>query len=174
MAPVASSNDNDSMKPNIGEEVRSTSPSGRTPIPVSARSPGKRIDDIGKLTLGQQRTAGSFLEMEQEAVQPISSTQQVEALPVNGSDGPPTNGKSWESMTRTQHPQSQSGPPLEAHHEPDREGSARNDREFARMPVAQINDYLIRTGTVHSQARLSERTSVCTTQGSPLASPAWL
>ena len=48
-----SSNDNDSTKPNIGDDVRSRSAQGSSPIPGSTHNFEKRIDDIAKLTLGQ-------------------------------------------------------------------------------------------------------------------------
>lgn len=48
-----SSNDNDSMKPNVGEDARSTTPSRPFSAPGPTRDPEKRIDDIENLTLGQ-------------------------------------------------------------------------------------------------------------------------
>lgn len=51
-----SSNDNDSMKPNVGgEDVTSTSPTRPLSAPNSTRDPGKEIDDIENLTLSQNR-----------------------------------------------------------------------------------------------------------------------
>lgn len=48
-----SSNDNDSMKPNVGEDAISTTPSRPFSAPGLIRDPEKRIDDIGNLSLGQ-------------------------------------------------------------------------------------------------------------------------
>ena len=57
-ASKRSSNDNDSIKPNIGDDVRSRSAQGTSPVPVSSHNSEKRISDIAKLTLEQDHTEG--------------------------------------------------------------------------------------------------------------------
>jgi len=136
MHSIPSSNDNDSMKPNIGEEVRSRSPSGRTPIPESTRSPGKKIDDIGKLTLGQERITRSSPETEQAAVPTMSPTHREEALPIAGSHGQPANDRSAGIMSFARHSKTQSGGPFSANHlEPECERPAASDPDFTRNPT---------------------------------------
>lgn len=90
------------MKPNFGEAARSRSPGGRTPIPDSTRSPETRVHDIGKLTLGQKRTALSSQEptgwTHREATSPIAGTHAVEIIPL------------------ARHSQNQSGDPFPGEH----------------------------------------------------------
>lgn len=57
-ASKSSSNDNDSIKPNIGDDTRSRSAKGSSPVPGSTHNSEKRIDDIAKLTLGQGHAEG--------------------------------------------------------------------------------------------------------------------
>jgi len=133
MQSIPPSNDNDSMKPNIGEEVRSRSPSGHTPIPESTRSPGKGIDDIGKLTLGQERTAPSSPETEQGGVPSTSPTHREKALPITESYGQPADDHSVAIMSLARHSKTQSGGPFSGKQlEPYRERPATSDPDFAR------------------------------------------
>ncbi|MCJ1463934.1 hypothetical protein MMC07_002543 [Pseudocyphellaria aurata] len=52
----ASSNDNDSMKPNVGGDDPGTSPTRPVSAPDSARDSVKKIDDLDNLTLSQKRS----------------------------------------------------------------------------------------------------------------------
>lgn len=51
-----SSNDNDSMKPNVGGEDSGTSPARPVSAPDSTRDSGKKIDDLENLTLTQKHS----------------------------------------------------------------------------------------------------------------------
>lgn len=136
MQSIPPSNDNDSMKPNIGEEVRSRSPSGHTPIPVSTPSPGKGIDDIGKLTLGQERTAPSSPETERGGDPPTSPTQREKALPITESHGQPADDQSGAISSLARHSKTQSGGPFSGKHlERYRERPATSDSAFARNNI---------------------------------------
>ena len=52
-----SSNDNDSMKPNVGGEDQRTSPTRPGSAPDPIRDSGKKIDDLENLTLTQEQSA---------------------------------------------------------------------------------------------------------------------
>ena len=127
-----SSNDNDSMKLNIGEEVRSPSPSGRMPIPGSTREPGKRIDDIGKLTLGQDRTTESWPKGRPRAIPPFSRLKRG-ALPDAAFPEPPADGSLGQLRSRAHHAKNPSGAHLLSKDlDPDCERPATSDLDFAR------------------------------------------
>ena len=57
-ASKRSSNDNDSIRPNIGDDVRSRSAEGISPVPGSSHNSEKRISDFAKLTLEKDHTEG--------------------------------------------------------------------------------------------------------------------
>lgn len=123
------------MKPNVGEEVRSRS-FGYTPVPDSTRSPGKRIDDIGKLTLGQERTVQRSQEMEQATVPSAGRTHRDEALPIMASRVQPADEKSVGSMSLARQSKGQFADPLFGKDlENDPEGPNMGDPDFARNPT---------------------------------------
>ena len=133
-APIGSkpsSNDNDSMKPNIGEDVRSRSPRGRPPIPGSAQEPRKRIDDIGKLTLEQ----GHLTESSPGATKsssPPSSPPKRGALSDPEFPEPPMDDNTRPARSCAHHAKTTFGNPLVARNDSDRERPPTTDPDFAR------------------------------------------
>lgn len=136
MHSMTSSNDNDSMKPNLEEVVRSRSPVGNTPVPYSTRSLGRRIDDIGKLTLSQERIAQSTPDLEQGAVPSTSPTHRDEALRIAGPRVRPGNEDHVGSMSLARQFKGQFAEPfLEKGLETDFERPNTGDLDFARNPT---------------------------------------
>lgn len=130
--PQPSSNDNDSMKPNFGEEVRSRSPGVRTSINTSTHLPGKRIDDIGKLTLDQGYMADSSTAAQQPA-SPPSNPLKRGPLTDSGFPEPLANDSPKQIRTRTYHRKSQSkGSTLEREPDHEHERPPTVDPEFTR------------------------------------------
>ncbi|KAL8823252.1 MAG: hypothetical protein Q9191_006030 [Dirinaria sp. TL-2023a] len=109
--PKPSSNDNDSMKPNIGEDVRARSPIRSTSAQASMLTTEKQIHDLGKLTLEQDQTPTPSPESQQNF--PSSNPLKRGAMARSGySDFPMEDDPSVHVKSRARHAKTQSASSL--------------------------------------------------------------
>ena len=123
------------MKLNVGEEVRSWSPDNRTTKNGSTREPTKRIDDIGKLTLDQDRGTYSPPEAKQTTF-PASNPLKRNALTDSGYHEPPTDNNTRKDRSHPSHMKTQpGGSHIENESRAERERPS-IDPEFSRTSLA--------------------------------------
>lgn len=156
-----SSNDNESTKPDFGEEDRSPSPAVRTPTPGPIRSPGERTDDIGKITLDQDAAHHCHQKQNTELFHPRARPNLDELcrqLDLTGR---------LRKVNQVNHS-------LEISSNLIVKDLLLAIQVLLIVPMAEISGYVIRRETAAFQAQHSEGTNICTIQAILSASQEWL
>ena len=109
-SPSKPSSNNDSMQPNIGEEVRPRSPQETSPVPGSTQDAEERIDDLAKLTLSQGSPRARSNDGPQSPSTPYNPLKRPVGMETGLSDQA-VGGKPDSSRTRTRRAKAQSGGP---------------------------------------------------------------
>ena len=139
MKTKPSSNDNDSMKPNVGGEgIASSSPTRPFSAPNTTRDSEKEIDDIENLTLSQSRPNGTTSEAQaglSSSFNPLKrGAAETSGMPESSPDQPMGNKISGGRRTKAL----SGGPFINKDPDFDREGSHPTEPDFQRGQVGSM------------------------------------
>ena len=121
-ASKPSSNDNDSMRPNVGEDIRSGSPQGPNHDPASIHDSARKIDDLAKLTLSQENIPDESSNGPKAPSLPYTNPLKRGVADGSGQCDRVAEGKSDSPRPRARRAKAQSGGPYPSQtsdHSPD-------------------------------------------------------